>query len=57
MRAKAVDILTTQNQLSTVYMKAVTENREQLVGRLEEIQASNKSLRKLLRDEGTYQVH
>ncbi|KAL5483703.1 hypothetical protein EMCRGX_G020110 [Ephydatia muelleri] len=44
-----------RNQVSTVYMSAVTENRELLMGRLEEAQTSNKSLRKLLREEGSYQ--
>ena len=45
-----------RNQVSTVYMSAVTENRELLMGRLEEVQASNKSLRKLLREEGSFQT-
>lgn len=46
-----------RSQASTVYMKAVNENRELLMGRLEEIQASNRSLRKLLREEGSYQTN
>ena len=53
---KVICALLPQNQVSTVYMSAVTENRELLMGRLEEAQTSNKSLRKLLREEGSYQV-
>eukprot|EP00731_Ephydatia_muelleri_P023786 Em0016g57a len=52
---KVICALLPQNQVSTVYMSAVTENRELLMGRLEEAQTSNKSLRKLLREEGSYQ--